>query len=160
MNTRPFTRSRGGRVEMRLAPEETDLIRPLFEEMLRLIGEPAHPDDLRRLFPPAYEHDDAAQEEFAHFTRDDLVEAKRRALTTADATFDKGRWKRGLLSVALSEEEQQAWLGSLNDLRLYLGTRLDVTEDVPGAEESADPGMRLYLYLGWLQQHLVDALLG
>src|SRR5438093_1313357 len=109
---------------------EADEIRPLLQEMLQLIQAESPPQDLRRLFPPAYEHDRVAQEEFERFTRDDLLEAKRKALITADATLDRGRWKRGHLSVVLDEDGQQAWLGVLNDLRLYPGTRLVLTDDV------------------------------
>ena len=161
MSPPPFSRMRSGAVEMRLSPQETDVIRPLLDQMLQLIAAETQPDDLRRLFPPAYEHDDAAQQEFVHFTRDDLLEAKKQALKTADATLDKGRLKRGLLSVRLNDDEQQAWLGALNDLRLFMGTRIGVTEEAYEDPEAIDdPSMRLYLYLGWLQQHLVDALLG
>ncbi|MCA1833819.1 MAG: DUF2017 family protein [Actinomycetota bacterium] len=158
---RPFTRARNGRIELRLAPQETDVIRPLFSQMLDVLGADEQPDDLRRLFPPAYPDDDAAQQEFIHFTRDELLAAKKQALKTADATLERGRWKRGYLAVALNDEEQHAWLGALNDLRLFLGTRIGVTEDMfDDPADAEDPAGRLYLFLGWLQQHLVDALLG
>jgi hypothetical protein len=55
-----------------------------------------------------------------------------------------------------------AWLGALNDLRLVLGTRLEVTED--SVEQDFPPGdprretLALYHYLGWLESQAVDAL--
>ena len=62
----------------------------------------------------------------------------------------------------LTAEDLESWLRALNDLRLFLGTRLDVSEEDlvrsldprdPRAEERA-----LYAYLSWLQEHVVEAL--
>jgi hypothetical protein len=50
----------------------------------------------------------------------------------------------------------------LNDLRLVLGTHLDVTEDID--YENLDPreprgrDLAVYGYLSWLQEQLVEAL--
>ena len=56
-------------------------------------------------------------------------------------------------------DDARAWLAFLADARLMLGTRLDVTEDdelIP----TDDPEHNLYLYLGYLQQSLVEELMG
>jgi hypothetical protein len=64
----------------------------------------------------------------------------------------------------LTEEQAVAWLSAMNDLRLVLGTRLDVTEDT--YEEDIDqedprfPSLAMYSYLGFLQEQLVEALAG
>jgi len=55
-----------------------------------------------------------------------------------------------------------AWLAALNDLRLVLGTRLDVTEEMyeRGVPED-DPraaSFAIYAYLGWLEEQVVDAM--
>ena len=55
-----------------------------------------------------------------------------------------------------------AWLHALNDLRLVLGTRLDVSED-PAADEELLSGAQaelfaIYAYLGWLVEQAVRAL--
>jgi len=60
----------------------------------------------------------------------------------------------------LDEEQLLAWMGSLNDLRLVLGTRLDVSEDMTGP----DPGhpeaalLEIYHYLGFLLEEVLVAL--
>ena len=85
----------------------------------------------------------------------DLVEGRRQALRVLQETIDNDR---------LSLEEAEAWLTALNDLRLVLGTRLNVSEDTllhgldprePRARELA-----LYAYLSGLQEELVAALGG
>ena len=62
--------------------------------------------------------------------------------------------------------EAAAWLGALNDLRLVLGTRLEITADdqEPGQDFGpSDPRtayIPVYYYLGYLQETLVEALSG
>jgi hypothetical protein len=55
-----------------------------------------------------------------------------------------------------------AWLRAVNDVRLLLGTRLDVSEDPAQRKVSPDdpraPGFALYDYLSLLTQELVEAL--
>ena len=64
--------------------------------------------------------------------------------------------------VVLAEEDANAWCGALNDLRLVLGDRLGVTEDL--YEDGIDPDdprateLALYGWLTWLQGELVEAL--
>ena len=60
----------------------------------------------------------------------------------------------------LSEDELFAWMGAVNDLRLVLGTRLDVSEETDLAVDPSDPDAAaygLYAYLGWLLELLVEA---
>ena len=53
-------------------------------------------------------------------------------------------------------------LRALNDVRLVLGTRLDVQEDTLldelGPDESRAQGLAVYGYLTWIQEQLVAAL--
>ena len=69
---------------------------------------------------------------------------------------------RNLGHERLSGEEAEAWLRALNDLRLVLGTRLDVQEgSLLDGIDSDDPdaaGLAVYAYLSWLQEQLVEAL--
>jgi Domain of unknown function (DUF2017) len=135
-----------------LSAGERELLRRLPAE-LRVLLE-AEPDDptLRRLFPPAYE--DAEEEvEYRRLMHDELLDGRRQALELLEKTADRER---------LDGAELHAWLGALNDLRLVLGTKLDVREELYEAEpDPADPRapeLALYLYLTWLQEELVAAL--
>jgi Domain of unknown function (DUF2017) len=147
-------RTREGDFRLRLPPAERKLLRRLPAELRKLLAaNPADPD-LRRLFPPAYE-DDADEAEYRHLMRADLVEGRRQALRVLQETIDNDR---------LSLDEAEAWLTALNDLRLVLGTRLNVSEDtlLHGLDPS-EPRARelaLYAYLSGLQEELVAALGG
>jgi hypothetical protein len=59
--------------------------------------------------------------------------------TKLTATLDRGYQRGGRWTVELSEEEALAWLGVLNDVRLTLGVRLEVTDDLDG---DVDPTTR------------------
>ncbi len=145
-------RTRDGGVVLRLSPEERLLLRALPTELRALLDE--RPDDpsLRRLFPPAYE-DDASESEYRRLMHDELAGGRRRALEVVEQTADADR---------LDAESAHAWLTALNDLRLVLGTRLDVQEDtLLDATSPSDPRAHeyaLYAYLSWLQEQLVEAL--
>ena len=68
--------------------------------------------------------------------------------------------------VTLSEPEAHAWLGTLNDLRLALGSRLEITEEnhrifqeLPDGHPAA-AAYHLYDWLSYLQETLVRAVMG
>jgi hypothetical protein len=70
--------------------------------------------------------------------------------------------ERTIDSDRLSEEELLAWLSAINDLRLVLGTRLDVPEDLSELDmRPGDPrneSLALYAYLSILEEDAVAAL--
>jgi hypothetical protein len=93
-----------------------------------------------------------AESEYRRLVHGDLLSAHREALTVLEQTVDRD---------CLGQDEFQAWLVALNDLRLVLGTRLGVTEELYGEEiDLDDPGaasFAVYLYLTWLQEQFVEA---
>jgi hypothetical protein len=145
----PIERTRRGDFRLRLSAEERDVLRSLPGQLSdALAGEdPA----LHRLFPPAYPDDAARNEEYRRLVGGDLLAGKRAALDIVAATIDADR---------LDEEQVGAWLGAMNDLRLVLGTRLDVTEDPEDhpTDGPEAPAYALYHYLGWLVEQIVEVL--
>jgi Domain of unknown function (DUF2017) len=143
-------READGGLRLRLPEEERLLLRGVAastRERLR-DDDPA----LRRLFPPAY--DDAELEsEYRELTRGQLTSGREQALELLEATVD---------NTDLSPEEADSWLRALNDVRLVLGTELDVTEDLDwdalGRDDQRFPGLSLYAYVSWIQEQLVEAL--
>jgi hypothetical protein len=131
--------------------EERELLRLLCGELReRIDDDPADPE-LRRLFPPAHEDPDA-DAEYRRMTGNQLVSGRARALSTVESTLDRK---------TLSSEEAESWLTVLNDLRLVLGTRLDVTEEMDfdlDPDDPRTPELAVYAYLSWLQEQLVEAM--
>jgi hypothetical protein len=147
-----FERGDGGGVELRLSRDERSLLAGLVAELRALLdGGPGDPS-LRRLFPPAYDDEDD-ERAYRDLMGGELLDGRRAALELIADTVDRDR---------LTEEEADTWLRALNDLRLVLGTRLDVQEDTFATELRSDdpraPALAVYAYLSWIQEQLVEAL--
>ncbi len=148
---RRIRRTRQGDFELRIPTQEREILAALPSRLRGLLGsdDPA----VGRLFPPAYEDDPERQADYENLVRDDLTAQRLRSLEIMDETLRSDR---------LDEEQVSAWLGALNDLRLVLGTKLDVDEDmdpddISDTDEHA-PAYALYYYLGWLEEQIVAEL--
>ncbi|WP_214321581.1 DUF2017 domain-containing protein [Nonomuraea sediminis] len=169
-----FSARRGGGVVAEFEPAEVSILRSLVTQVLGLItpgqtsedpleralgiGAAEAPSDpvLARLFPAAYQDADEAAD-FRRYTEATLRDGKRADAQTMLDTAKAGRSE-------LTPEQAQAWLRSLNDVRLALGTRLEVTEEIHDeiASMSEDdpryPAYVTYDWLTYLQDSLVRAL--
>lgn len=173
-----FRRNRHGHVWLHLPDLERNVIKSLLSQLSSMLAipdpEPASdpladlvgiessaspPSDpaLARLFPDAYEDPDESQE-FRRYTMRDLRSGK---LGNLQATLECiGRPD----PTRLSQAECAAWLGALNDLRLTMGTRLEVSEDnlerfMNPTEDTATGSMFLvYDWLTYHQENLIQVL--
>lgn len=121
-----------------------------------LADEPEPPDDpaLARLLPDAYRDDPDAAGEFRR-----LMEASlRRDKVTAAERLLAALPGDGAGEVRLDPESTESWLATINDVRLALGTRLEVTEemDEPDPDDPDAPAYVVYLWLTELQGVLVE----
>jgi Domain of unknown function (DUF2017) len=186
-----FRARRKGGVTAKFAASQAGIIRALVSQVEELVGDPADsastgagqrgaggplddvaallgqpgpdrpPDDpvLARLLPDAYRDDTEAAGEFRRFTEQDLRSGKLAAARTVLDTLPEQGGK-----VELSEEDAQIWLRALNDVRLALGVRLDITEDTAQRSQDLDPAdpraayLWVYDWLTYLQETLVRAL--
>ena len=153
-------RTRRGDFTLKLPASERRILRALPEQLRELLAEGDATDDaaLRRLFPPATLDDESINAEYAHLMHDDLLAERLLAIDTMERTLDADR---------LTEEDLLAWLATINDLRLVLGVRLDVTEETTVADFAElpddDPRVQTYVtysYLTFLEDHIVGALAG
>jgi hypothetical protein len=144
---KPIRRTRSGRYLINLPPEQREVLRGLPGQLRELFADPDDPL-LRRLFPPAYTADEQASAEYRRLMTEDLMERHRGALDILEQTAGASE---------LSEEELTAWMGALNQLRLVLGTSLDVSEE-DDPSEAVSPQHHLYYFLGALQETVIEAL--
>jgi Domain of unknown function (DUF2017) len=128
-----------------------------------------------RLLPAAYRDDAEAAGEFRRLTDSDLRATKRAALSQvvadlsnasgAVALGDKRDEPHGV-RLMLEDAEAVAWLPALTDVRLTLGTRMEVTEDMDAeraalaAGSSREAEFAVYDWLSWLQDAMVEAVSG
>jgi hypothetical protein len=129
--------------------------------------QPPRDPAMDRLLPSAHRQDPALAAEFRRLTEHGLRELKAANLATAiaallDADGDK---------VRLDEEQAQAMVVALTDVRLLLGERLglhtdedaDALQDRLEVASEDDPQLYLsacYDFLTWLQESLIQALMG
>jgi hypothetical protein len=141
-----------GRVVGRLQPYEVELVRGLVGDVVALVRADQRDNAVTaRLFPDA-SPDPVAAAELRDLIHDDLREGKLAAAKTLlDSLPDDGR-------VSLDGETAEVWLTALNDVRLALGTALNVTEESSQRETADDDmGMQVYDLLTFLQDSLVNA---
>ncbi|MEW2618703.1 DUF2017 domain-containing protein [Streptomyces sp. NPDC048106] len=153
---------------------------PLAELFAEGPSEPPSDPVLRRLFPDAYSDPEKAPDspaqaeerrahsaEFRRFTENDLRAGKRENALAVIRSLDAlAPVDEGGAVLKLSTEESRRWLGSLNDLRLAIGSRLEITDDddtellyrLPD-EDPRKPMVMAYLWLGGLQETLVTTLM-
>jgi hypothetical protein len=118
-----------------------------------------HDPVLARLLPDGYRDDPEAAGEFRKYTEPALRDAKQQAAQQMLDSLPEGGGR-----VQLTADQAQAWLKALNDVRLALGIRLDVTEDFEdqwGRLTPEDPqwtAFEVYAWLGAVQESLVQAL--
>lgn len=149
-----------------LAQEILDLVPPpeLSDDPLAALvglptGEVDPPDNpvLARLLPEAYRDDPTAAGDFRRYTDADLRATKR-----ADAQVVLETLPSTPGRLELDRDQADRWLGALNDMRLALGTSLDVSEDLELEDlEEDDPrlqGLHIYSWLGYLQESLLSCL--
>jgi hypothetical protein len=152
-------RMRKGDFVVKLPPGERELLHALPGQLRALLTEGDTSDPaLRRLFPPATIDDERINAEFERLMREELLAERLGSLETMERTLDADR---------LSEDDLVAWLAAINDLRLVIGVRLDVTEETTAADFASladdDPQVGLYAtysYLTFLEDHVVSALAG
>ena len=169
-----FKSGLGGKITLKLDDAEHGVLSQLFEQMVELLDEPENESGadplaqllnmggstqisedpaLARLFPDGYSDDEHASADFRRFTEQDLRAQKASALATVRGTLANWNGK-----ASITDQQAQDWLKALNDLRLVLGTRLEITDEVETDFEADEPGIHLYNYLTYLQGTLIDSL--
>ncbi|WP_445524332.1 DUF2017 domain-containing protein [Streptomyces cyslabdanicus] len=160
-------------------PAEDAPADPLAELFAEGPSEPPSDPVLKRLLPDAYRDPEtpgtpreAAEQrahsaEFRRYTENDLRAGKREnALAVIHSLNALAPGGEGPAVLELTPDESRRWLGALNDLRLAIGSRLEITDEddtddfyrLPD-EDPRKPMVMAYLWLGGLQETLVSTLL-
>jgi hypothetical protein len=153
-----FVPTRGGEFKLRLDDDERALLATLPDQMEALLttGGPGSGEaglGMVRLFPPAYLEEEQLDAEYHRLMRDELVRRRLDAVATLRDTIGADH---------LTAEQLHTWARVLNDVRLVLGTLLDVSEDTDVLAvdpESDDATQRVvYVVLSSIVDEAVEAL--
>ena len=160
-------RRHGDTCVARFAADEVAVLRQVSTEVIGLLTEGFDRDDpvVERLFPDGYRDDAEQAAEFRRYTEGDLKTAKIDQAGAILASLPDD----GPGEVHLDVETAEAWLRGINDVRLAMGTRLDVSADTDLGDELDDAVLHdpassrvfqlsVYAYLGYLQESLLNSL--
>jgi hypothetical protein len=162
-----FFRRSGADCVATFREDEVRVLRKVAEEVVGLLTEGFDHEDpvVSRLFPDAYPDAPRESADFRRFTEGELKTAKidQAGAILAALPEDGGG------EVRLDPETADCWLRALNDARLALGIRLEITDDTlldmefdeAVRDDPAAPRvfqLSVYSYLGYLQDSLLSAL--
>lgn len=172
-------RRRGSGAVLTLDADETSLLRVLLTDLEALLDADERPSDpleelagladaattppedpaLARLLPDGYRDDPEAAASLRRLSEGSLRQGKSEAAQVVLSSLPERGGK-----IRLDGEQLAAWLGAFNDLRLVLGTRLDITEesDPLGGHPADAPEAAPFVIYQWLtavQDNLVQILL-
>ncbi len=143
--------------------DESDPFAQLMSQLKAAPEEIIVPDDpvLLRLLPNAYADPEAAAD-FRRYTEPTLRGKKKRNLAQVRAALevivDEDR------AGVVEDLDSETWLMAINDLRLALSVRLEVTPDsyeyfeALTDEDPQKPIFAVFFWLGWLQASLLNLL--
>jgi Domain of unknown function (DUF2017) len=154
---RPF-RAKGAEIVARVDAAEAGVLGLLLDQLEQLLDAEDLRDDpvLVRLLPDGHRSDAEIAADYRELTESALRSGKTDDLAMVRATLPDGGGE-----LRLDADQAGAWLRTSNDLRLALGTRLDITEDTEPPDDvtsEEEQQLAVYYWLTGLQGSLVDAL--
>jgi hypothetical protein len=148
---RPIRSQADGTFVFDIPSDTKHFIADLGEQLAGVLGHDA--PALRRLFPTAYPDDPDRDAGYQALARGELIDQRHDSIATVRATVEAQR---------LTGDQLEAWMRVVNDLRLVLGTQLDVSEAGPDIDEDHpdQDTQHLYHVLGVVLEEIVRALSG
>ena len=136
-----FGRASDGSLTVTLLEGEAAMLKMLLTEVRKLVSAPdADNAAARRLYPRAYldPTEENAEQQWQSLVHDDLVDGRVRAFDTVWMLVDGATPQRdGSIVLHLDAEQEELFLGSVNDLRLALAALLEA--DSVATEDDVEP---------------------
>lgn len=178
----------GERFVAKIEEGEVALLTSLVQQLCELLGDgpDAGPDDsfarwagelastdvldrddpvVRRLFPDAYPDDRVAAEEFHRFTSD--AQRRGRLASAHTVLADLAATGEGRRRLVVAPDHVDAWLKTVNAVRLSLAVRLGIESDGDHDELAGLPArdprafvLDIYDWLGFVLESLLDVVNG
>lgn len=150
MFRRMFAVAKDGQISVRLEDTMRALLRQVSEELREVL---LVDDDsqVRRLYPTAYPDDEELEQGYQDMVHDQLLMQRLDGIDQLQATVD---------DETISIEVADAWMTTINQVRLVLGTQLDVSESDLEKLDEADPaatGVVVYQVLSHVLEELTRA---
>ena len=159
MGRKDVIRQEGEGFHLALRPDDRRVIVDLIVQLRDAVLAGASDERFRRLFPAAYHQDAELDEEYQRLMHGELLASRLDSLNRTQELLVRDDEAD---MIVLTEDELDSLMKSVNDLRLVLGTLLDIQEDEPALDEDdpAYPQFHLYSYLGWLLEWIIRVRVG
>ena len=139
-----------GNYQVVVSGNEKDLISIISAEVNSFIQRRG--GETSRLFPSAYIDQPEAENEYQTMIHDDLVSAHTLALETLNKSLAKPE---------VMENDLVEMMRALNILRLFLGERLNISEDYEDSPSETDPSYDIWILFqifGQMLSSIIDVL--
>ena len=148
----PVVANGDGSFSISLTADERETLLGFVDQLATILLSGPDDDRLRRLYPTAYHNDPEHDAEYQGYMRDELSQSRMASIAVVQEVLAS--------EIPITESQLHAFMTVLNNLRLVLGTLLDVGEDddEPDEDDPAFGQWQLYSYLGWLLEWTVSAL--
>jgi hypothetical protein len=144
-----------GSVRLILDAQESQLLKQLTDEYRAVVTTERSGPVHDRLYPAAYA-DEKDESSYRELTEDDLTTHKLEALEKVRSSVGRRQ-----SDIHISDDDLDAWLSCLTDIRLAIGTRLGVDEQRMSERVSPrDPdaaALSVIHWLGWITEGLIKA---
>jgi Domain of unknown function (DUF2017) len=152
----PIIANNDGTFLINLTPDERATLSGFVDQLESLLKADLSDERLKRLYPVAY-HDDVEKDaEYQGYMRDELTQSRAAAIDTVRSMLTSEE--------SVTTAQLMAFMTVLNNLRLVLGTLLDVGEDTDEDDFEEDHPLsgqyQLYGYLGWLLEWTIATVSG
>jgi len=141
-----ITLTKAGQISVRLDETMRALIKQVAEE-LREVLLVEDPELTRRLYPTAYPDDDELEDGYQQVVHDQLLMQRLDGVDQLQASIDDEE---------ISLDTADAWMSTINQIRLVLGTKLDVGEQQVDIDQD-DPESTSYVIYQVLS-HILEEL--
>ena len=139
-----------GNYQVAVSENEKELVSIISVEVTSFLQR--NTGEASRLFPPAYIDEPEAENEYQAMIRNDLVEAHTFALKTLNESLAKPE---------VTESDLIEIMRALNILRLFLGERLNISEDYEDSPSETDPSYDIWILFqifGQMLSSIIDVL--
>lgn len=150
----PVSANDDGSFSINLSEDERNTMLGFIDQLESVLSSGPEDDRVRRLYPTAYNENPDHDAEYQNYMRDELTQSRAAAIVIVREMLNT--------NATVTEAQLVAFMTVLNNLRLVLGTLLDVSEEDDEPEED-DPEYgqwQLYGYLGWLLEWIITSLSG
>ena len=138
--------------EITLSEDDRSTLLNFVDQLSEILAMGPNDPRLRRLFPTAYNENPEHDAEYQGYMRDELTQSRAASIAVVKEVLQS--------EDLITAGQLHAFMTVLNNLRLVLGTLLDVGEDDIDENDPAFGQWQLYGYLGWLLEWTISALSG